>query len=116
MRAGPHKTIWEPTKDLMYPAAQTKRSRFAKPLVMGLAILSLVFFLQIAAHGHSDARPDGACRVCQIAHIGVAPAVTAVTLSAPLVAVGQVTTEVFEAETEDSSSHSSSRAPPSSNA
>jgi len=100
----------------MYAATQTKRSRFAKPLAVGLAILSLVFFLQIAAHGHNDSRQDGACRVCQMAHIGMAPAVAAVTLATPLVAVGEVAIQVFAAATQDSASPSSPRAPPFSNA
>ena len=100
----------------MFAATQTRRNRFAQPLAMGLAILSLIFFLQIAAHGHNDSRQDGACRVCQMAHIGMAPAVAAVTFTTPLMVLGEVAAEVVRATTQDSVSQRSPRAPPSSNA
>jgi len=100
----------------MLAVAQTRGNRFAKPLAMGLAILSLLFFLQITAHGHSDSRQDGACRICQMAHVGMAPAVAAVTFTAPLAIIGEVAAETVRATTPDWASHSSSRAPPSSNA
>jgi hypothetical protein len=108
--------LLEFSRVLMYAGMQTKRNRFAKPLALALAILSLVFFLQIAAHGHNNSRQDGACRVCQMAHVGMAPAVASVTLSVPLVVVGEVTAEVVATATQDSASQSSPRAPPSFNA
>jgi len=97
-------------------AAKHSRDRLAKPLAMGLAILWLVFFLQIAAHGHSDGWQDGACRLCQLAHVGMAPALAAATLATPLEVVGEVTIEVSVATRQDCSSQSSPRAPPCSNA
>jgi len=100
----------------MYAATPERRSRFAKPLALALAILSLVFFLQIAAHGHNDSRQDSSCRVCQLAHVGLVPAVAAVTLSVPLFALGEVTTEVVHAAKRSSASRRSPRAPPSSKA
>jgi len=100
----------------MFAVTQTRQNRFAKPLAVGLAILSLVFFLQITPHGHSDSRQDGACRVCQMAHVGMAPAVAAVTFTTPLVVLGQVAAEVAHATTQDAVSQCSPRAPPSLNA
>jgi len=100
----------------MYAGVQTNRYRFARPLALGLAVLALAFFLQIAGHGHNDSRQDSTCRVCQLAHVGVGPTVAAVTLTAPLVLVGRVTTPVLEAVTQVSFSQSSPRAPPSPNA
>ena len=100
----------------MYAGVQSNRNRFAKPLALGLAVLALAFFLQIAGHGHNDSRQDSTCRVCQLAHVGVGPALVAVTLAAPLVLVGRVTTPVLEAVTQVSFSQSSPRAPPSPNA
>jgi hypothetical protein len=94
---------------------QPTRNRLAKSLALALATLSLLFFLQIAGHGHNDSRQDGACRVCQMAHIGMAPAVAAITLTVPLLIVGEVAPEVVAATTQDSLSDSSPRAPPSSN-
>src|SRR3974390_3235999 len=96
----------------MYAVVQIKRNRFTKTLAMGLAVLALVFFLQITAHGHNDSRQDSACRVCQLAHVGVAPAVAVVTLTTPLVAIGRVTAQVSKSEIRDFSSQSSPRAPP----
>ena len=99
----------------MFTATQTRRDRFAKPLAMGLAILSLIFFLQIAAHGHNDSWQDGACRVCQMAR-GNGAGGAAVTFDAPLMVLGEVAAEVVRATTQDSVSQSSPRAPPSLNA
>jgi len=106
----------EPVKVSMYAATHMRRNRLAKPLALALALLSLVFFLQIAAHGHNDSRQDGACRVCQMAHVGVAPAVAAVSFDVHLVTVGEVRAEIVAPATQDSATPSSPRAPPSLNA
>ncbi len=100
----------------MYGSTQTRRSGSTKALAVVLALVSLVFLFQITTHGHKDARKDAACRVCQVAHVGVAPAVAAVTLIVPLVVVGEVTAEVVAVAPQDSALHSSPRAPPFSNA
>jgi hypothetical protein len=100
----------------MYAVGETDRNRFAKPLAFGLAVLALVFFLQITAHGHNDSRQDSACRVCQFAHVGLGPAVTAVLPTTPLLVVGHVTLQADQAVAEASTSESSPRAPPSAKA
>jgi hypothetical protein len=100
----------------MYAVVETDRNRFAKPLAFGLAVLALVFFLQISAHGHNDSRQDSACRVCQFAHIGLGPVVTAVMLTAPMLVVGRVAPRADKAVVENPTSESSPRAPPSAKA
>jgi hypothetical protein len=52
----------------------------ATSVIVSLALLSFFFLLQVAPHSHADGHDDAACRICQIAHIGVAPAVSAVLL------------------------------------
>ena len=98
----------------MKGAVNPSWSRVTKTsLALALAVLSLVFLLQVTPHGHANGQDEAACRLCQVAHLGVAPAVTAVTLTLPLVPVGQVAPSAPLAETEFFFAHSSSRAPPS---
>ena len=87
--------------------------RVAKPLTFGLAIVCLVFLLQVAPHGHANHQDDPACLLCQVAHLGVTPAVTAVTFSIPLVPLDKVSAPKLGAETESFFWHAPSRAPPS---
>lgn len=87
--------------------------RLAKPVALGLALLSFIFLLQVTPHGHASNQDDPACLLCQVAHVGVAPAITAPTLNIPLVPIGEVAVAAVVAETESFFSHSCSRAPPS---
>lgn len=88
-------------------------SRVAKPAALGLALLSFIFLLQVTPHGHASNQDDPACLLCQVAHVGVAPAISAPTLNIPLVPMGEVAIAAVVAETESFFSHFSSRAPPS---
>jgi hypothetical protein len=87
--------------------------RLAKPLAIALGLLSLLFLLQVSTHSHANGQDESACRLCQVAHLGVAPAVSALVLSVPLVSFGQVTPHVTPHSSEAFSEHSHSRAPPS---
>jgi hypothetical protein len=87
--------------------------RLAKPLAIALGLLSLLFLLQVTTHSHANGQHESACRLCQVAHLGVAPAVSAPVLSVPLVSFGQVTANVTLNFSEPFSEHSPSRAPPS---
>jgi hypothetical protein len=98
----------------MKATEQQRGNRFAKPLALGLAILSLVFFLEITAHGHENGRQDTACRICQVAHVGIGPAVTAVGLNVPFAPVGIVAVTALESELESFAWYACSRAPPTS--
>ena len=90
--------------------------RLAKPLAIALGLLSLLFLLQVTAHSHANGQDESACRLCQVAHLGVAPAVSALVLSIPLISFGQVTPNVTLHASECFSEQSPSRAPPSSTA
>jgi len=83
-----------------------------KPVAFALALISLVFLLQVTPHGHANGHDEAACRLCQVAHLGVTPAVSAATLTLPLVPVGHVAATAPVAEAELYFARSSSRAPP----
>ena len=87
--------------------------RFAKGLAIGLALASLLFLLQVTPHGHANGQDEAACRLCQAAHIGVTPALAAVTLSVPLTEFGVVFLQTTKTAPETAASNSPSRAPPS---
>ena len=87
--------------------------RLAKQLAFALALLSILFLLQATTHSHTNGQDVSACRLCQIAHQGVAPAVSALELSVPLVSFGQVTATCTLEISLSFFEHSPSRAPPS---
>jgi hypothetical protein len=87
--------------------------RLAKPLAIALGVLSLLFLLQVSTHSHANGQDESACRLCQVAHSVIAPAVSALQLSVPLVSCGQVTAIVAVHLSESLSEHSPSCAPPS---
>ena len=87
--------------------------RLAKPLAVTLALLSFLFLLQVTPHSHANGQDEAACRLCQVVHLGVAPAVAALVLSVSLVSLGKVVAQVTCSYRETVSSHFPSRAPPS---
>ena len=87
--------------------------RSAKPLAIALGLLSLLFLIQVSAHSHANGQDESACCLCQVAHLGVAPAVSALVLSVPLVSFGQVTATATFTISEFFFEQSPSRAPPS---
>jgi hypothetical protein len=86
--------------------------RFAKPLAFALGLLSLLFLLQVTTHAHANGQDESACRLCQVAHLGVVTAVSPLELSVPLVSFGRVTATVDPGVREFFSEQSPSRAPP----
>jgi hypothetical protein len=86
--------------------------RLAKPLGFALALLALTFLLQITPHNHANGQDEAACRLCQVAHFGSTPVVSAVSLSAPLEVFGFVTPTVAVASFQATVSHATPRAPP----
>jgi hypothetical protein len=93
--------------------ARSFSRRLFKPLAFSLALFSLLFLIQIVPHAHADHHDEAACRICQVAHLGVTPAVSAIRFSVPFVAFGRVAPAAILASSQNCSSHSSSRAPPS---
>lgn len=98
----------------MQGIAKPKESHIARGLALALAVVSLLFLLQVTPHGHASGQDEATCRLCQAAHIGVAPALAAVALSVPLVELGVVFPQAAERALETFTDNSPSRAPPSS--
>jgi hypothetical protein len=98
----------------MQSVAHSLSRRLFKPLAFSLALFSLLFLVQLVPHAHANNHEAAACRICQVGHIGVTPAVSAITLSVPLISFGQITPAAILSCTQYFCSHSPSRAPPSS--
>ena len=86
--------------------------RMARPMALALALLSLLFLLQVTTHSHANGQDEAACWLCQAAHIGVTPAVSGIVLTIPLVPVGEVAACHLVLAIEHFLSHSDPRAPP----
>jgi hypothetical protein len=86
--------------------------RLARSLALALALLSLVFLLQVTPHGHTNSQDEANCRLCQAAHVSATPVVSGIVLSVPLVAVGEVAAPSAPVSTESFFSHSDPRGPP----
>ena len=87
--------------------------RLAASVIVSLALLSFFFLLQVAPHSHADGHDEAACRICQVAHIGVAPTVFAIPLNPVLVYSGEIFAPPCLRFTESFSAQAPSRAPPS---
>jgi hypothetical protein len=87
--------------------------RLATSVIVSLALLSFFFLLQVAPHSHADGHDEAACRICQIAHIGVAPAVSAILLNPILLYFGEIFAPRGLYLADSFSADSPARAPPS---
>lgn len=96
----------------MQTVAHSLSRRLLKPLAVTLALFSILFLAQLVPHAHANNHEAAACRICQVGHIGISPAVSAVTLSVPLVTFGHVPVCCAAILLEAFSEHSSPRAPP----
>jgi hypothetical protein len=96
----------------MQQLAQKPGRRLAWSLAFALALLSLLFLLQVTPHGHANGQDEAACRLCQAAHLGVIPTVSEIISSIPLVPVSEVAAAELSVATESFVSHSNPRAPP----
>ena len=97
----------------MLSVAHSFSRRLFKPLALSLALLSLFFLVGVIPHAHANTQEGATCTICQVAHLSVTPAVSAVIQSAPLVNTGQIVPVEIVVPTPVFSSHSLSRAPPS---
>ena len=86
--------------------------RLAISVIVSLALLSFFFLLQVVPHSHADGHNEAACRICQIAHIGVAPTVSAVLLKPFLLYFGEILAPRSLHFVDSFSADSPSRAPP----
>src|SRR5258708_33308139 len=92
--------------------AQRKRL-LASCVAFSLALVSLFFLLQVVPHSHSGGHDEPNCRLCQAAHLGVAPIVSVTLLSLILLFFGEILVRFCPYFAEPFSTHSPARAPPS---
>jgi hypothetical protein len=96
----------------MQLAGPRPNRRLATSVIVSLALLTFFFLLQVAPHSHADGHDDAACRICQIAHIGVAPSVSAVLLNPVLLYFGEILAPRSLNFIDSFSADAPSRAPP----
>ncbi len=96
----------------MQSVAHSLPRRLFKSLAISLALLSVLLLLGVIPHAHPNHQENATCTICQIGHIGITPAVSAASLSAPLANFGRVVLDEISITTQTFSSNSSSRAPP----
>jgi hypothetical protein len=80
-------------------------------VAIAVVLVSLFFLLQVA-HLHANGQDDAACGLCQVAHIGIVPAISGVLLSLVVLYFGEIPAPVCLYFTEPFSAQSPSRAPP----
>jgi hypothetical protein len=97
----------------MQVVVNPKWNRLSRGLALALAMVSLFLLLQLTAHGHKNGQDEAACLLCQVAHIGVTPALAAIVLSAPIMEFRAVSLQTVGAAPEAAADNSPSRAPPS---
>jgi hypothetical protein len=94
-------------------SADVRQSRrLATCVAFSLALVSLFFLLQVVPHSHAAGHDEPNCRLCQVAHLGIAPSISVTLLSLVLLYFGEILTPLCLHLTESFSAHSSSRAPP----
>jgi vacuolar-type H+-ATPase subunit I/STV1 len=81
-------------------------------VAFSLALVSLFFLLQVMPHSHAGGHDEPSCRLCQVAHLGIAPSVSVTLLSLILLVFGEILAPLRLHFTEPFSAHSPSRAPP----
>jgi len=94
-------------------STNARRSRrLAACVALSLALVSVFFLLQVVPHSHSGGHDEPNCRLCQAAHLGVAPTVSVTLLSLILLFFGEILTPLCPQFAEPFSAYSPSRAPP----
>jgi hypothetical protein len=106
--------VLESVRKKMWQLSSKLGLRAAKATAVALALLSLLFLLQVAPHNHAKGQDEATCRLCQAGHVSVTPAISGILLTIPLVPVGEVAVTHVSTSTESFLCHSDPRAPPSS--
>jgi len=86
--------------------------RLAACAAFSLALISIFFLLQVVPHSHSGGHEAPDCRLCQAAHLGVAPTVSVTLLSLILLFFGEILVPLCPNFADPFSTYSPSRAPP----
>jgi hypothetical protein len=94
-------------------STNVRRNRqLAAFVAISLGLVSLFFLLQVVPHSHSGGHDEPNCRLCQAAHLGVAPTVSVTVLNLILLFFGEILTPLCPHFAEPFFTHSPSRAPP----
>jgi hypothetical protein len=96
---------------MRWPAQKSKR-RGTGALALVLAVLCLVFLLQVTPHEHTNAQDEATCQFCQVAHVSAIPAVSGIVLNVRLLPLGEARAPEILTTRESFSRHSDPRAPP----
>jgi hypothetical protein len=91
---------------------QKSGGQWARSIAIALALLSLIFLLQVTPHEHANGQDEAACRLCQVAHVSTIPTVSGIVFSVPLVVVGEVATPRVLTASDSFFFHADPRAPP----
>jgi len=59
-------------------------------VAFALALVCLFFLLEVVPHAHANGQDDPACGLCQVAHVGVALAVSVALLSVVLLFYSEI--------------------------
>ena len=89
-----------------------RRRRLGTCFAVSLALVSLFFLLQVVPHSHASGHDEPNCRLCQVAHLGIAPSISVTLLSLVLLFFGEILAPLRLHFTESFSAQSPSRAPP----
>jgi len=88
------------------------RENAVRVLALLLSLFTVFFVVVSTSHMHSESQGDPACRICQLAHIGVPAALDADGLAAPLIEWSDLPGDVRYLHSELFLSSAPSRAPP----
>jgi DUF2946 family protein len=84
-----------------------------KLLAFSLCVFTVFFVVLSTSHIHPNGQDDGACQLCQAAHLGISTALAAQDLPVPLIERASVHSFVPFLHSERFLPNSSPRAPPS---
>ena len=88
------------------------RVGLVKVLALTMAVVLVLFTAQVLSHTHANGQDEANCRICQAAHLGIAPTAGTPLVGGPLVATGYAQPFLITLHQEFLFHHSPSRAPP----
>src|SRR5258707_899446 len=86
--------------------------RLATCVAFSLALVSLFFLLQVVPHSHAGGHDEPNCRLCQVAHLGIAPSISVPLLILFFLYFGEVLAPLCLHIPESFSAQPPPRAPP----
>jgi hypothetical protein len=106
------KEDWGSVKYRMVGRHKTRHD-LVRVLALTLAVMFVVFCVQVLSHSHANGQDEAACQLCQAAHIRSAPASVVPLLITPFLSIRYLEPFVLKFHQELFFHDSPSRAPPS---